>query len=352
MRVLIVRTSALGDVVHSLPVLTILRRALPEARIGWVVEEAFAPILEGHPWLDELLPVRLRVWRHRPVAPETRRQAARFVRRLRAFRADVALDLMGNHKGGVLGALSGARRRIGLERAARREPSSVLWDTATARPRGVHAVDRALSVLERMGLELPEPATAGGRADFAGQHLFPGAGAGILPAAARDEPFHLLHPGAAWGNKVYPPERWAEVARGLSEQTGLRTLVALSPSPAERALAHSIAARSDGAAEPVEADELPVLAALSRRARLVLGGDTGPIHLAHALGTPVLCLMGPTDPRRHGPYGHPERTLARVLPCSYCYRRFGSTKACLLEVRPADVVERAAAILVDSPHTA
>ena len=94
--------------------------------------------------------------------------------------------------------------------------------------------------------------------------------------------------------------------------------------------------------------DLPTLAALLRRARLVMGGDSGPTHLAHALGTPVLMLMGPTDPARHGPYGAPERALCKRLPCSFCYRRFDETKACLLDI-PADRVADRAQELLDSP---
>jgi heptosyltransferase-1 len=333
---LLIRTSALGDVVHCLPALTALRRHLPEARIGWVVEDVFAPLLQGHPDLDEVLPVALRRWRKRPAQPATRRELFGSLRRLRAFRADVALDLMGNYKAAVLARLSGAGRRIGLERSARREPSSALWINEPVPARGEHAVERALAVLEPLGVP-PGPA------DFGGAKL-PAA-----PASAGEPtgPFALLHPGAGWGNKVYPPERWAAVARGLAARSGLATRVALSPSREERELARRIVELAGGAAATIEAGELTTLVGLSRRARLVLGGDTGPVHLAHALGTPAVCVMGPTDPARHGPYGAPERALARRLPCSYCYRRFDSTKACLLEIQPGEVVERAVYMLLD-----
>lgn len=340
MNLLLIRTSALGDVVHCLPVLTALRRHLPEARIGWVVDEAFAPLLEGHPDLDLVLPVALRRWRKHPAAASTRRELFAFLRRLRHFRADAALDLMGNHKAGVLARLSGAPRRIGLERESRREPSSALWINEPVVAAGEHAVENALSVLAPLGL-------AAGAADFGGDKI-PAAPAPPAGAEAGPRPFALLHPGAGWGNKVYPPERWAAVARGLHERAGMETWVALSPSPAERLLAERIVELSAGAAGPVEAGALQDLVALSRRARLVLGGDTGPVHLAHALGTPVVCVMGPTDPARHGPFGAADRALARPLPCSYCYRRFASTKACLLEIEPADVVERSVYILLDS----
>lgn len=337
MNLLLIRTSALGDVVHCLPVLTALRRHLPEARIGWLVEDVFAPLLQGHPDLDEVVPVSLRRWRKRPGRAATRHEVLAFLRRLRAFGADVALDLMGNHKAALLARLSGARRRIGLERAARREPSSAVWINEPVPARGEHAVEHALAVLEPLGVPPGPP-------DFGGVKI-PGEPGPAVPAAGR---FALLHPGAGWGNKVYPPERWAAVARGLAARAGIETRVALSPSRQERELAERIAELSEGAAEPVEAGALPTLVGLSRRADLVLGGDSGPTHLAHALGTLVVCVMGPTDPARHGPYGAPERALARRLTCSYCYRRFSSTKACLLEIEPEEVVERAVYILLDS----
>lgn len=345
MRILLIRTSALGDVVHCLPALVALRRRLPEARIGWVVEDLFAPLLDGHPALDEVVPVRLRTWRKRPLAGGTRRELFRFLRRLRAFRADVAVDLMGNHKAGVIARLSGAKRRVGPARDDRRERSSALWIDEPVAIRGEHAVDRALStVAPLLGAApgAPDPTAV----DFGGDDLIPGAAA--AGAAGDGEPFVLVHPGAGWGNKVYPPERWGAVARGLVERAGVATRVALSPSPAERRMAESIVAASGGAASTVEAADLATLVALSRRARLVLGGDSGPIHLAHALGTPVLAVMGPTDPARHGPYGAPESSLARPLPCSYCYRRFTDTKACLLEITPEAVLERAVYILLCS----
>ena len=159
MRVLIVRTSAMGDVVHALPVLTALRRHLPEAKIGWVVEESMAPLLQGHPDLDELLVVRLRHWR-RSLAAQTLSEMRSFLSTLNCFAPDAVLDLMGNHKAGVISALTLADRRIGFARTSRREPSSAIWNNEPLVPRGVHAVDRMLSLLD--ALDLPaEPADFG-----------------------------------------------------------------------------------------------------------------------------------------------------------------------------------------------
>jgi heptosyltransferase-1 len=327
LNILLIRTSALGDVVCCLPVLTALRRHFPEAKIGWVVEEAMAPVLAGHPDLDEVLTVRLRPWRKTPFAADTRREIGAFLDVLDRFAPDVTLDLMGNHKAGFLSALTLCDRRIGPARPWRREPSSSFWISEPVAPRGVHAVERALSLLDALGLP-PEPA------DFGGDKIFR-AGPELGPL----EPFVLVHPGAGWASKRYPPERWGEAARLLRESTGLPTWVPVARG--EEDLAARVEAAGGGAVRTVPAGDLPMLAALLRRARLVMGGDSGPTHLAHALGTPVLMLMGPTDPARHGPYGAPERALWKTLPCSFCYRRFDETKACLLEIPPDMVAERA-----------
>ncbi len=330
-RILIVRTSALGDVVHCLPVLTALRRHLPAARIGWVLEERLAPLLAGHPGLDELIPIRTRAWRRRPLSLSTLREFAAFVTALDRFCAEIALDLMGNHKGGAIAALTLADRRIGLARPFRREPSSAIWISESAVPEGVHAVERALAVLGPLGLH-PESV------DF-GAAALPNAGSG----AAAERPFVLIHPGAGWANKRYPPEWWGEVAATLGSRAGLESRVAWGPG--EEGLAGRVEAASGGRARALAAPDLPLLVSLLRRATLVLGGDTGPVHLAHALGTPVLCLMGPTDPARNGPYAAPERALWKRLPCSFCHQRLEETKACLLELPPRLVAERALELL-------
>ena len=320
--------------------LTALRRRFPAARIGWVIEEAMAPVLAGHPDLDELLTVRLRAWGRRPFSLETVRGLGSFLAALDRFAPEVVLDLMGNHKAGVISALTLADRRIGAARAHRREPESGVWINEPVAPRGTHAVDRMLSLLD--GLGVPREA-----ADFGAEKLF---GGGKDQKDSKDdkdskdeERFALLHPGAGWGNKIYPAAWWGEATRRLREMAGVVTRVAVARG--EERLAAAVEAAGGGAARAVPADGLPALAALIRRSSLVLGGDSGPTHLAHALGAPVLMLMGPTDPERNGPYGAPERALWKRLPCSFCHRRFGETKACLLEIPPDRVAARAAELL-------
>jgi heptosyltransferase I len=329
-------------VVHALPVLTALRRHLPAARIGWVVEEGMAPVLAGHPDLDELLTVRLRAWGRRPFSLEAVRGFGSFLAALDRFAPDVVLDLMGNHKAGVISALTLADRRIGAARAHRREPESAVWINEPVVPRGTHAVDRMLSLLDALGV--PQEAV-----DFGPEKLFRG-GVGKDLKDCKDQKdskddggFVLVHPGAGWGNKVYPPAWWGEAVRRVRERTGVSARVAVARG--EERLAAEVVAASGGAALAVPAGDLPALAGLIRRSSLVLGGDSGPTQLAHALGTPVLMLMGPTDPARNGPYGAPGLALWKELPCSFCHRRFAETKACLLEIPPERVAARAAELL-------
>ena len=335
-RILLIRTSALGDVIHALPVLRALRENLPKASIGWLVEEAYAPLLASHSDLDEVIPVNLRSWRQRPFSSQTWGDIRRFVRQLGEFSADVALDLMGNHKAGVLAALSMADRRVGLERSFRREPSSAMWIGESIHPVGEHAVDRMISLVGALGV----PAT---QVDFGPQQLLQALGLPSYGQVDSTDGEILIHPGAGWANKRYPPTRWGQVAKRIADQTGLRSRVLSTP--AEEDLAREVEEASDGTATRLSAPGLPDLAAELNRARLVMGGDTGPIHLAHALGRPVLCLLGPTDPERNGPYGAELSAIWHQLPCSFCYKRFDETKLCLLELSAEEVAGRAGQIL-------
>ena len=341
MNILLIRTSALGDIVHCLPVLEALRAALPEARLAWLVERVWSPLLEGHPDLQARLEVNTKGWRKKPLAAATRRDFRGALAAVRAFEPDVAIDLMGNFKGGLLARLSGARRRIGAAAESRREAGSALFLNEKVVTRGRHAIDRALSLLAPLGIEAPA-------VDLGGRKLLrqtpPAAAAFLAEQKKNGRPLVLLQAGAGWANKIYPLESWARVVQGLAADGAD---VVLPSAPGEEKLAARIAELAGGAARVVDAKPFPFLAALIRECRLFLGGDTGPLHLAHALGAKVLCLIGPTDPERNGPYGAPERVIFRELPCSFCYKRFDEAKACLLQHAPEVVLRRARELLAE-----
>jgi len=340
--ILLIRTSALGDIVHCLPVLEVLRQAMPAARIGWLVEKVWSPLLLGHPDLEGSLLVHTKAWRKKPFAGATWRDFRSSVAAMRAFAPDVAIDLMGNYKGGILARLSGARRRIGAAAKDRREPGSAIFINEPVATQGEHAIDRSLSLLAPLGIAAPVAVDLGGRKLL---REVPAEANEFLAAQKQSgKKLVLLQAGAGWANKIYPLASWAKVAQGLAEDGAD---VVLPSAPGEEKLAARIAELAEGAARVVDAKPFPFLAALIRHAALFLGGDTGPLHLAHALGAKVLCLIGPTDPRRNGPYGAPERVIFRELPCSYCYKRFDETKACLLQHSPESVLRRARELLAE-----
>jgi heptosyltransferase-1 len=328
-RILLVRTSALGDVVHALPVLTALARAHPAARFAWAVDEVFAPLLAGHADLERVVALPLRRARRAGSRGAGALATWRALAALRAFGAEVAVDLMGNHKGALLARLSGARRRLGWPAGERREGSSAIWINEPVASAAHHAVDRGLALARALGAG-QEPA------DFAPERL----------ALARDVSaagYAYIHPGAAWGNKRYPPALWGRVARLLAGRAGLE--VRVGAAPGEEPLADAVAAASQGAARRHDAPSLGALAAALAGAALVLAGDTGALHLARAFGRPLVGLYGPTDPERHGPYGAPEAALRVRLPCSFCHRVMDEAKPCLETIPPERVVERALAAL-------
>lgn len=332
-RILIVRTSALGDVVHTMPLASALRRHLPDARIGWIVERRFAPLLRDHPAVDEILEVALKEWRRRPFARATWREIGGFRRRLDAFAPEIVFDAMGNHKSGALAALTLADRRIGAAANHRREPSSAVWISEPVAVAGEHAVDRTLSLLSALGIE-------DRRVDFGASAILRGS-----PSEETTPPV-LIHPGAGWPNKEYPPARWGEVAGEIAAVHGLA--VGVLAGPGEEALAERVVEAANGAAVPVAAPTLESLAGRLRDARILLAGDTGPLHLALAFGVRVVCVLGPTDPARNGAYDAERSNVVHPLPCSYCYKRLDTPKACLLAIEPSEIAARASLVLASA----
>jgi heptosyltransferase I len=287
--IVFVKLSAIGDVLHGVPAAVAAKRAFPQARIGWVVEGRAADVLAGHPAIDHLFRLP-RGWLTKPAAVWTLR------RQLRDFGADVAIDMQGLGKSAAAAFLSGARTRIGHAPPESRE-ASWLALTRTVPATASHVVDRNLGLLAPLGVrpatvefDMPEWPVSRQRM---GQWL-----AGRrLPAAPV-----LLNPGAGWPSKLWAEERFAWLARRLAERNGLASIVVWG-GDRERAAAERIVAASDGAAVMAPATTLQDLGALSRLARLFVSGDTGPLHLAAAVGTPCVGLFGPVPAERNGPYG-------------------------------------------------
>ena len=331
-RFLIVRLGALGDVVHAIPVAAALRRAFPSARIDWLVSAKHREILDLVPVIDRRLVINDRGH----ASGGTSLLAA--IGELRRSRYDVAIDLQGLIKSAVLARASGAPRVIGFSsRYARERAARVFYTEAHDPGRGGlfdpretrHVVDINLGVLSRLGMTAPAR-------EFPIEDIDTDAA-----RTAREQAggrYALLNPGAAWPNKRWPPARFAAIASQLRARHGLMSVVLWGPG--EDVLAAEVVAGADGAAILSPKTSIADLVALARRAALMVSGDTGPTHIAAALGTPIVGIYGPTRPARNGPMSPRDITVSRdgVCQCHHL-RRCTLDRMCLLDIEVAEVLD-------------
>ncbi|MBV8208065.1 MAG: hypothetical protein JO041_14865 [Acidobacteria bacterium] len=359
-RTLVVRLGSLGDIVHTLPAVALLRDAVPGS-IDWVVEERWAELLcsrrdlRGHnaplcaekPLVNTVHTVRTRDWRRHPFRVTTLREITASVAALRSAHYDLALDFQGAMRSAVLGKLAGPGRYFGFARA-HEEPAGLFYNHRVE-AQGRHMVEQNIS----LALAVP-----GGTRQFSHPPMLPAELCFALPRDADDDAwaadqlarlgiceFCLLNAGAGWGAKIWPATRWAEVARGLAGH-GLRSVVNFGPS--EENLARTVERESGGAAVAV-ASSISQLIALARRARLCVGGDTGPTHLAAALGVPIVAIYGPTDPVRNGPFAPGgARTAVTVLRSEWSitdHARHRRPEPGMLRITPGQVIAACRAAL-------
>jgi heptosyltransferase-1 len=325
-KALIVRLSSIGDVVHTLPALSALKRNNWD--VGWIVEPPARALLQGHPFLVSVASV-----------PSKRAfgigRARATARSLRAESYDIALDFQGLWKSAAWARLSGAPRVLGYARPWRREGlSAMLLREAAELPAEMpHVIDKNLALLRPLGI------------DAVGSRHFPLPPTEVQSEAVRLKlaelalgPFVILNPGGGWASKLWPAERYGILARGLRER-GYASIVTWGPG--EEALAQSAVAASEGAALRCFPTSLLEFAELARFARLVIAADTGPLHLACAVGTPVVGIYGPTDPA-HDAILARERAVARRLPlCSPCHRQRCRVHAGVMSAIAPNEVQRA-----------
>ncbi len=296
---LILRLSALGDVIHTMPAVALLRKSFPEARMAWVVEAPYAEMIQLALPGVSTIPVRTRRWRSHPAGRETRRELSAALRAMREIAGgETSLDFQGLIKSAILGRLSGAADRYGFAAEAIREKAALMFINAPVR------VDRSRHVVD-WNLQLASGAFGlTGLAPEVDLGPFATDPEGILTPLVALRPV-VLAPGAGQPRKQWPSERFADLATRLSHR-GVPVVVAWGPG--ERHLAEEIVA---GAPDAIVAPPttLGQLASLLSKARVLIAGDTGPLHLADALGTAVVGLYGPTDPNRNGPWKQVDRCV-------------------------------------------
>lgn len=344
-RLLIVRLGSMGDILHALPAATALRTTLPEATIGWVVEERWAELLctlseprsgprsPRRPLVDRLHSVDTKKWRGALLSPQTWERIGASLSELCAPKYEIAVDFQGAIRSALLARLSKAPVVYGTMQP--RENVASMFYMRQVMTHGTHVVEQNLSLAEAVAgqaldipaVELPRDESAEKKCDD-----------WLRREGVSD--FVLLNPGAGWGAKQWPAERLGVVAKQLAAD-GLKSLVNFGPG--EEKLAQAVEAASTGSAEAVGCT-LTELIALTRRAKLFIGGDTGPMHLAAALGVPVVAIFGPTDPARNGPFGTRSIVLRNSLSPTTHVRRAQPDPG-LLEINADQVIVAARELL-------
>jgi lipopolysaccharide heptosyltransferase I len=321
--ILIVRLGSLGDIIHAIPVAAAIRRAYPQVTIDWLVDIRHRDLLELVAGIDRRIAVKT----------SGVRSIVETVRDLRSSRYDIAIDLQGLLKSAVLARLSGAKRVLGFPADLLREPAARFFYTETAGEAVPHVIDKNLSILKPLGIRVPD-------VEFPLEDRAPEiavaarANLGIGPA----EPFAIINPGAAWRNKRWPPVYFAEVSRALAARHNLRSLVLWGPG--EEQLASDVVTASDGTAAVSPPTKMAELVSLTKAAAIMISGDTGPMHVGGAVGTPLIGIFGPTDPKRNGPWAEDDLTVSRFRSCSCHYQRHCRIAAwCMLDISPREVMD-------------
>jgi heptosyltransferase-1 len=343
-RLLVVRLGAMGDILHALPAVTALRLAHPGWEIDWVVEPRWRALLAApestgrgpqQPIVDRLFFAPTKDWRQRPLSSKTTHEIKALRDQLKAVTYSAVIDLQGGLRSAVVGRMAGCHRFIG-EANPRETPARLLF-TERVQTHGVHVIEQDVELASAVAGDpliavppiLPfDPAAEAWCDSFL--------------ASSGTRPHALINPGAGWGAKQWPVERYAAVARGLMER-GFRVLVNAGPS--EEQLADVIVKGTSGAAIPLSVS-LDQLIALMRRIALCVAGDTGPLHLACALGRRVVGIYGPTDPSRNGPFGTRFKVLRSPLS-RRDHTRHPEPEAGLLTIQPEDVLLAAGELLVE-----
>lgn len=337
LRVLIVRVGAMGDVLHGLPAVSALRMRMPDTYIGWAVDPRWAPLLTGdsNGVVNRVHSVPTMLWKKRPFSRETLQSLLGLRRQLRAERYDLCVDLQGTIRSAVIGKMSGARQYLGP--AHPREPEAAWLYDRKVQTRAASVIRQACELLsEAVGERLVPAAVQIPRHDAADAWCRAHIG---RPAGC------LLVPGAGWGAKQWPAKSFAEVGRALAAN-GERVLV--NSARKDDPLAQQVA-EACGAERVV--CNVSEMISMVRISKLVVGGDTGPVHLAAALGRPTVALFGPTDPERNGPEFPSARVrVLRHRDSTLSYKRVPETEAGLTQVSVAEVLEAAKHLLREGSY--
>ena len=349
-KILIVKLSSLGDVIQTLPVLTPLRKRFPEARISWLVEEEIAELIKDHPLIDQIIIFRKNRWsgelRNLRKWPQIFREGYEFLENLRSWRYDLIIDFQGLLKSGILVGVSRGKRKLGF--APVREKAHIFLTEKISFPKTpLHAVERYFFLIASLGCsgmnpEIFIPVRQEHRDRV--QKFFQ------ANDITLNRPLILLHPGTRWETKLWEEEKWMALGEGLQKKYGVAVI--FTGSKNEFSLIERIAGQmcSPGI-NTAGMWSLKELAFLQKQADVVIIPDSGPMHLASAMGTPVIALFGPTDPKLTGPYGEGHQVIVKTKGCQPCFKRQCSSNECMKGITTEEVLESTEVLLANKHKT-
>ncbi|MGO9379845.1 MAG: lipopolysaccharide heptosyltransferase II [Dissulfurispiraceae bacterium] len=328
-KILIIKPSSLGDVVHSLPFLSALNERFPFAKIHWVIAKGIEGILEGNPLVSKLWIIDKDKWKKVGRIAGTIFELGRLAHDIKAEDYDIAIDLQGLMRSGLITKATGAPMRIGFTEA--REGSVIFYTHKVAGGKDVHAVDRYLKVVQALGGDIKE-------VRFPMPLIREPEEMGRLKSDIGD--YAVITAGARWETKKWPAGQYAALAAMLD----IKSVVV--GSAADRGVAKVIAEQSRGKALSMAGEtDILELIWLIRGAKLMITNDSGPMHIAAACGIPVVALFGPTNPNRTGPYGRNNVIIRSAVQCAPCYKKRCKDLRCMKEISVEQVYEAVREIL-------
>ncbi len=328
-KILVVKPSSLGDVVHSLPFLNAMKRCFPTAEIHWVIAKGLEGLLEGHPMIDKLIIINKDLWKNISKAGNTLKEILELYKQLRHEKYDLVVDLQGLLRSGLITGATHAPLRIGFSEA--REGSRFFYTNIVRGNRDIHAVDRYMKIAEALGCDAHDMVFSFPLSDNAGNETGKLANLG---------PYAVLVPGARWKTKIWPAKSFGKVASMLP----LRSVIIGAST--DRALADEVVSHSGGKAVSMAGEtSLRELTEIMRAAEVVITNDSGPMHIATALNVPVVAIFGPTSPVKTGPYGKGHVVLQSQTDCVPCFKRECSDIRCMKEITPDTVYQEVLGIL-------
>jgi heptosyltransferase-1 len=320
-KILIVKPSSLGDVVHSLPFLNALKTCLPQATIHWVIAKGLEGILEGHPMIDKLFIIHKDTWKKMTYARHTVNEITLLLKELKKEKYDLVIDLQGLLRSGIITKATGAPLRVGFREA--REGSRFFYTHKVKGGKDIHAVDRYLKIADFLGCEKKDV-----------RFPLPSYSLSSFNQSLMSEDYAVIIPGARWKTKVWPAEKFGRLASKLS----LKTVIVGSKSEIEAA--DMIASLSQGKSLSFAGKtDLKELIEIIRHAQFVVSNDSGPMHIAAALDIPVFAIFGPTDAIRTGPYGEGHTVIREDVPCAPCLKKTCKDMKCMKDLSVEKVYE-------------